>query len=156
VIGEKPRALHQAVRRLGMDGGERWGLFGPGNDLQALYGLSLSGATLRVPILRATDQVIGQTLIRQMLFRIRQIAVERSATTIAIDMQWLSAAAHAAAVEDGFLESAGLLYAFALKVAGSASAAEHEAALAYRSVASEGGSELRDEVLAPARTRPHD
>jgi GNAT superfamily N-acetyltransferase len=130
--GERPKALVSAARRMAVEGGERVGVFGPGDDLVAYYGLRQQGPILQLDALRVTDGYVRDTLIRQLLFDLRHTARDRSASVLLIDSAHLQASVRAAAIEDGFLAHDGKLAAFVIDAIGDAATIEHQAVQAAR------------------------
>jgi ribosomal protein S18 acetylase RimI-like enzyme/predicted nucleic acid-binding protein len=84
--GEKPKTLLRAVRSHASSGDcDRVGIFDPAGRLVAYYGIRQSDEILSILRLRVSDDPIVETLIRQILFRLRQQARERNVQVLSID-----------------------------------------------------------------------
>jgi GNAT superfamily N-acetyltransferase len=130
--GERPLDLLRSARQLAIAGGDRLGIYSPSGELVGLFGFQQIGKVISVPMLRISRSSIGETLIRQLLFRLRQLARDRGADVITIDKSLIQQKALVAAVEDGFLEHGDVLYAFVIDHIGLAAAIEHAAVRAAR------------------------
>ncbi|MEU4394993.1 GNAT family N-acetyltransferase [Kribbella sp. NPDC023855] len=149
--GEKPKVLIQAARTFATSGtGERVGVFNPGGELVAYYGVRQDGDVLSILNLRVSEGPIGETLIRQILFRLRHQALARNVRVLSIDGESLQRKARVAAIEDGFLEANGRLHAFVIDQLGDASTLEHLAVQAARIAAIDPPPPLRQGMHAIA------
>jgi hypothetical protein len=124
--GEKPKVLIQAVRTFATSGtGERVGVFNPVGQLVAYYGIRQEGEALSILNVRVTEGPVGETLIRQILFRLRHQALDWHVSVLSIDSESLQRKVRIAAIEDGFLEANGQLHAFVIDQLGDAPTIEH-------------------------------
>lgn len=149
--GEKPKILIQAVRTFATSGtGERMGVFNPVGQLVAYLGIRRDSQALSILNLRVSEGPIGETLIRQILFRLRHQALEQQVSVLSISSDSLQRKVRIAAIEDGFLESDGQLHAFVIDQLGDASTIEHLAFQAARVAAIDPPPPLRPGISAIA------
>jgi GNAT superfamily N-acetyltransferase len=142
--GEKPKVLVQAVRTFATSGtGERTGVFSPAGQLVAYYGIRQDDEALSILNLRVTEGPVGETLIRQILFRLRHRALDRHISVLSIDSESLQRKVRVAAIEEGFLEANGRLHAFVIDQLGDAPTIEHLGVLAARIAAIDPSPPLR-------------
>ncbi|NGM15021.1 GNAT family N-acetyltransferase [Verrucosispora sp. CWR15] len=130
--GERPRELQSTVNRLAVSGAQRMGIYQPTGELVAAYATTESSGVLRVPLLRVANQPLADTLARQLLFRLRQSARDGALPMIQITDPHLSPQARLAAVDDGFQETDGTLYGYAIAAVGPAAEVERAAISAAR------------------------
>lgn len=149
--GERPRALQKMVRDLALAGAERVGVYHPSRGISAAYGIQRTSGALRVPLLRVVNHALGDTLARQLLFRIRQQARDDNCSVIRLHDPYMSPQVRLAALSDGFREDTdGDLYVYTLSAIGSASQIEHIAALAARQAGLPEPTPLRSSMPAVA------
>lgn len=131
---ESEAQLRRRIKDLTARGVARYGTSAPDGPLVAAY-LAAAGATaLEVPMLRAADDALADTLLRQLLFRFRSEARELRLQAIRLTDPHLDPAARAAALDDGFLAADNGLVALVVDVCGPASAVSEAACAAARAV----------------------
>ncbi|GAA1706967.1 hypothetical protein GCM10009745_63540 [Kribbella yunnanensis] len=146
--GERPRTILSAARNVAVAGGERVGIFNPTGELSGYYGLRDRQSVLDIDSLRVTDAYIGDTLVRQLLFNLRQTARGRGARVLSIDGDHLQPRVRAAAIHDGFREHDGRLVAFVLDAVGDADVVGRAATEAARAAGLEAPSWITSRMLA--------
>ncbi|MBX6752063.1 MAG: GNAT family N-acetyltransferase [Micromonosporaceae bacterium] len=118
--GERQREFRAYIRDLTIQGHNRFGLFGPDNALIAAYCTYNLEGQLLVPLLRIRSSSIQDTLARQLLFVLRQLAVETGSDVIQITDPHLSRAVRLAAADDGFRSVESRLVGYTIDVCGTA------------------------------------
>lgn len=129
---ERPRHLTQILRDLALSSQDRIGVYGPSGDIVAAYSSRPEPGELRVPLLRVANQPLGDTLARQLLFRLRQQARDSSSAVIRLTDSHLSPQVRLAAVNEGYRDIDGDLCVYALAAVGSAREIDQAASLAAR------------------------
>jgi GNAT superfamily N-acetyltransferase len=130
--GERPRDLNKTMVDLALAGAQRVGVHQPSGEMVAAFATTGTPSALRVPLLRVTNQPLGDTLARQLLFRLRQAARDAGQPVIQLADQHLSPRARLAALNDGFHEADGILYGYVIAAVGPAYEVELAAASAAR------------------------
>lgn len=131
--GERPQQLLRTLRELGTARHERVGIHNGSGDIVAVYSAVAQGHTLEVPLFRVSNNAVGDTLARQLLFRLRDRARMARTPVLRITDAHLSQHARLAAVADGFhVADNGDLYTFVLRRSGLADMVEHDAVAAAR------------------------
>lgn len=133
--GERPKGFQDLLDSLARDQRERVGVFDPTGHMAAAYCAFIQNSELLVPLARVASVSIGDTLARQIIFRLRQLAREKSVPTIRLTDDHVSRSLRLAALEDGFQPISGELIAFCLDVCGTALEISHRAILAARDAA---------------------
>jgi GNAT superfamily N-acetyltransferase len=118
--GERQREFRTYIRDLTIQGRDRFGLFGPDNELIAAYCAYESEGRLLVPLLRIRSSQIQDTLARQLLFVLRQQAVRTGNDVIQITDPHIGRAVRLAAADDGCRSVDFRLIGYTLDVCGSA------------------------------------
>ncbi|WP_166351006.1 GNAT family N-acetyltransferase [Phytoactinopolyspora limicola] len=131
--GERPQQLLRKLRALGMAGHDRMGVYDSNGQLVAVFSAIELGYTLEVPLLRVSNNAVGDTLARQLLFRLRERAHSARTPILRITDPHMSRHAQMAAIVDGFRTADNNdLYTFVLGTAGPADSVEYDAAGAAR------------------------
>ncbi len=120
--GERLPAFRTRLRSLAQRHVERIGWFDPDGLMVALYARVLVAPTLDVPMLRVREGPTAATLVRQILFTLREDAVTQRAAVIRLSDPHIARESAVAAAEDGFVISRGTWIGLVIDVAGSASA----------------------------------
>ncbi|MFI9269417.1 GNAT family N-acetyltransferase [Kitasatospora sp. NPDC052896] len=98
----------------------------------ALYAWAVDGRTLAVPVLRTATHPLEATLVRQLLFTLKQRARESGAHVVRITDPFMSATVRAAARDDGFFEYGAGQAALLVDVCGTSATVTNAAASAAR------------------------
>jgi GNAT superfamily N-acetyltransferase len=130
--GERPRQFAKLLRDLAVAGQDRVGIYGPSGDVVATYCVRHAGGVVQVPLLRVAGGPVADTLARQLLFHLRRQARDSGTFVVRIDDPRTSPQFRLAALNDGFQEVDGKLYAFAVAGVGPALEIEHQVARAAR------------------------
>ncbi|GAB3849029.1 hypothetical protein GCM10029963_32800 [Micromonospora andamanensis] len=130
--GERPRTLRKLVRDLALTGCDRIAIYDPHDQIVAAYSTSSADGRLAVPLLRVNPTALADTLARQIILQLRRRALAAGLSVIQITDQHLSRPAQIAALNDGFHQQDGELYAFVINHCGSAAQVEHAASVAAR------------------------
>lgn len=131
--GERPQQLLRTLRELGTARHERVSIQSGDGQIVAVFSAVADGHTLEVPLLRVSNHAVGDTLARQLLFRLRDRAQAMRTPVLRITDTHVSQHARLAAVTDGFRTADdGDLYTFVLRRSGPADMAEHDAVVAAR------------------------
>lgn len=144
--GEHLTALRRRIKDLTARGVSRHGVFAPHGELVAAYMAEQSTATLDVQLLRVKGSPLADTLLRQMLFRLRTDARVASLSAIRITDPNLAAGAQAAALDDGYLRTDQGLVGLVLDVCGSARSVHDAACRAARAAGISEPASVRTEV----------
>ncbi|WP_158221140.1 GNAT family N-acetyltransferase [Kineosporia sp. R_H_3] len=130
--GERRQEWRGLVNSLVLESVEHVGIFGSDGGVAAAYAVEVDDRQLFVRFLRVASRPEGETLARQLLFQLRQRAHGAGARVIMIADPHLPRMVRIAALNDGFVESAGHLCALTLPVVDSADVVEREAIEAAR------------------------
>jgi hypothetical protein len=130
--GERLAAFRSTVRAITTRGLERVGLFDPEGKLVGVYVRELVGQVLDIPVLRVLDGTFSATLVRQLLFVLREEAVSRRAFVIRLRDRHATRATIAAASEDGYLPHESFHVATVIDICGSSNDVNRVAAQAAR------------------------
>jgi hypothetical protein len=148
--GERPRDLVRTARDLGLAGCDRVGIYSPQGQLVAAVATARRDGVVTVPLLRSVNTGLADTLVRQVLFQLRQQAREAGATIIRITDRYPSAAVRLAAVSDGFHQADDQYNAFIVDECGPAAQVEHRATVAARQAGVPEPAPLRSDMPAVA------
>ncbi|MBS2532568.1 GNAT family N-acetyltransferase [Catenulispora sp. NF23] len=130
--GERPKAFQDLLGSLARDQRERVGVLDPTGYMAAVYCAFKQSGELVVPLARVAPVSLSDTLARQIIFLLRQLAKRVSASTIRLTDDHVSRSLRLAALEDGFQPVADGLVAYCLNVCGTAEEISHRAVLAAR------------------------
>lgn len=131
--GERPQQLLRTLRDLATARHERVTIQDGDGQIVAVFSAVRVGHTLEVPLLRVSSQALGDTLARQLLFRLRDRARAMRTPVLRITDAHVSQHARMAGIADGFRAAEdGGLYTFVLRRSGPADMVEHDAVVAAR------------------------
>jgi GNAT superfamily N-acetyltransferase len=149
--GERRGEFRDALRRLAREQVPPWLIRSatePTEPPVACYATRLTGEILQVPLLRLTAHPLSETLARQLLWMLRQDALDQHASVIDISDPHLSGALVRAAAAEAFHRSGDHWYGWVISVCGSAQQIT-EAANHARDLANLGSGPLLRSHLAP-------
>jgi hypothetical protein len=130
--GERQPAFRQLLRSLTNRGLERIGWSNPDGTLVGIYARELVGSILDVQLLRVLEGSAAPTLVRQILFVLREEAVAQNASVIRLSDPHLARGTLIAAAEDGFVTNGANQLALVIDVIGSANEVARAAVEASR------------------------
>ncbi len=132
--GERLPTLRRRIRDLTARGAARHGVFAPDGTPAAAYLTGRAATSLEVMFLRAAAGPLSDTLLRQLLFRLRAEARASRLSAIRITDEYLTHSAQSAVLDDGFLRADRGFIALVVDVCGSARQIHDAACQAARSV----------------------
>ncbi len=130
--GERLADFRRRIRTLTTAGLSREGLYAPDGRLVGAFAARHAPPVLEVPLLRVAESSLADTLVRQLLFVLRQEARRVGASVIRLDDPFVSRSTIAAASDDGFMPHEGGRYAYVIDVCGAAYDVGHAAVAAAR------------------------
>ncbi|WP_083795836.1 GNAT family N-acetyltransferase [Catenulispora acidiphila] len=130
--GERPKAFQDLIKSLARDQHERIGIVDAAGHMAAAYCAYACGDELVVPLARVAPVRLSETLARQIIFLLRQMARGNAVSTIRLADAHASRSLRLAALEDGFQPVDGGLVAHSLNVCGTAEELSRRAILAAR------------------------